>query len=408
MGVADTLGTGSNPQIPADSIAGKIKNPFSQKVVNKDRGADFPNGFEIIEYVNGKPVSPIDGTPLDNAGSYGSPLQLAGNLMPFQPFEWSGEQRLVKEYYPGNPEAAVQVLGPKEGPLNIKGRFKDKRYDPVQIPYGSSFQYTKLFEAIRKRGNLLRFGMSGLAGSWFRYGFLEDSNFKMNKLSWIDYSLTFFVVSETQPINNYFVDEPVTAPSTVNSSLITAMQNFQSTYSTIPTSMPQSIASKIQGLISTVAGAVNLVTGFVQTVLSTALEIEQTANRALGLIKNARTTLNSFRSQVDSLTHSFSTLSTQGAPAGQARDTGTNIAYIHEANAGTLSVSQLLAQMQAQFEAISVTVPKARYKVTDGDTLQNISVRFYNIADNWQAIYDHNKLNSTVLVPGTVLEIPKV
>jgi nucleoid-associated protein YgaU len=64
--------------------------------------------------------------------------------------------------------------------------------------------------------------------------------------------------------------------------------------------------------------------------------------------------------------------------------------------------------MLLRFKAMQETTPLTRYRVVDGDSLQKISGRFYSNADHWKKIYDHNKLTSTVLVSGSVLEIPKV
>jgi nucleoid-associated protein YgaU len=379
----------------SDPIAALIKNPFSTTVPNGGlRPNDFPGGFQISEYVNGV-LNPT------------SVIKWLNNAMPMQPFSWGGEQRLVKEYYPGNPEAAVHVLGPKEGPVIVKGRWKDKRFkDPSY--YGVAYQYNLALNAMRKRGNLVKFGMHGVAGDWIRFGFIEKADFKMNKLSWIDYEVEFFVVSETQPKNNYFAAPEKNSPSAVNQNLINAATAFQSTYSTVPKSMPQSLAGAINGLIGDVAKNINLVTNFVGTVISTAQSVEDSANRALGLIKNARANISKFNRQINSLVNGFSTLSSSGSAANKTRDTYTNLSYMTESMAGTHSLSAYLQQMQAQFESLSRNIPKARYKVQVTDTLQNISIKFYGVSDNWVDIYDHNKLQTTQLTPGTILEIPKL
>ena len=313
----------------------------------------------------------------------------------------------MKEYYPGNPEPAVQILGPKPGPLIIRGRFKDKRYKDPGL-YGAAYAYSQLLEQLADRGNLVKFGMHGATGDWFRYGFLERANFKMNKLSWIDYELEFFIVSDKQPVNNYFAADEKQAPASINNNLINQAAAFQSTYSAVPKSMPASIADKLNGLISGVAKNINLVTNFVNTVVSTAESIESSANRALGLIKNARADLSSFSRRIDNITHAFNSLSTQGNPAGQVRDTYTNLAYLYETHTASFALSKYLSQMQVMFEAIAQTLPKARYRVKGGDTLQNISIRFYGVSDNWTKIYDHNKLQTTLLTAGTILEIPNL
>lgn len=376
-----------------DPIAATIKNPFSTTVNNNGaRPADFPDGFEITEYVEGQ------------SSSY---LQLVGNFMPMQPFPWQTEQRIAKEYYPGNPEAVGHMLGVKQGDLTIRGRFKDKRFkDPAY--YGVSYQFALALDELVKRGNLLKFGFEGPAGKWIRWGFLEKTDFKMNKLSMVDYELTFFVVSDTQPVNNYFAADEKQAPSSVNFNLINAATDFNANYSSVPTSVPSSIADKMNQLINGVAQNVNLVTNFVQTIITTAGDVAASANRALGLIKNARASISKMGRDIDNVAHTFTSLSTATAPAQRTRDTYRNFQYLHEARAATVPMSAYLAQMQAMFTALAQQIPKARYRVKDGDTLQNISMKFYGSADYWSKIYDHNRLQTTVLVNGTVLEIPKL
>jgi LysM repeat protein len=381
-----------------DSISATIANPLTQAVKKpKLRGNDFPHGFQIFEYING--VKQGD-----------TKLVLVGNLMPFQPFEWDGEQRLITNYYAGNPEPVVQVLGPKEGPVTIKGRLKDKRYSLTDANgtsyYGVSYQFNLAINEMRKRGNLVKFGMAGPDGAWIRFGFIQKASFKMNKLSWIDYEVTFLVVSETQPINNYFSANEQAAPATVNQNLINAASSFAANYSSVPDTVPQSIAGAINGYISTVATAINTVTGFVGNIVSTAQSIQASANRALGLIKNAQATISTFNRNIDALAHGFNTLSSQGNSAGQVRDTYANISYIAETMKATLQLQLYLAQMQAQWIALSVTVPKARYRVQQNDTLQNISIKFYQTAANASVIAEHNNLTSNTLVAGTILEIP--
>jgi LysM repeat protein len=378
-----------------DPIAVLIKNPFSTSVPpGRERPQDFPGGFQISELVNGV-LNPE------------TVIRWVGNAMPMQPFTWGGEQRLVSTYYAGNPEPAIQVLGAKEGPVTVHGRWKDKRFKDPRY-YGVSYQYNLALNEMRKRGNLVCLSMQGGAGKWVRYGFIEKGEFKMNKLSWIDYEVTFLIVSETKPQNNYFAAPEKNSPSAVKQSLINAATAFQSTYSAVPKSMPLSLAGLMNNLIGDVAKNVNLVTNFVNTVVTTAQDIQASANRALGLINNARAFISKLTRTIDGFSHSFETLSTQGSAKGQVTDTYTNLAYIGETMNVANSLSALLAQMQAQFEALTATIPKARYKVQVNDTLQNISVKFFGTSANWTDIYDFNKLQTTALTPGTVLEIPDV
>lgn len=391
MSILDTSAAAGHAAI--DPIAATIKNPFSTTINNNgERPQDFPDGFEITEYVDGKPAR------------Y---LQLVGNFMPMVPFEWDREQRIAKDYYPGNPEATGHILGIKHGDLTIKGRFKDKKFkDPSY--YGVSYQYTQALEQMATRGNLVKFGFEGPGGKWIRWGFLQKPSFKLHKLSLVDYELTFFVVSDTQPVNNYFSADEKQAPVSANNQLIAAAAAFNKSFSSVPTSMPASLADKMNQLINGVAQNINLVTNFVTGIISTAQDVGNSANRALGLIKNARASISVMKRNIDNVSHSFSSFSFATTPAAKTTATFRNIAFVHEAVAGTVPLSSYLAQMQAIFTALAQTIPLARYRVKSGDTLQNISIKFYGIVDHWSDIYDHNKLQTTVLVNGTILEIPKI
>jgi LysM repeat protein len=396
MGVSDSSAASGSSSL--DTIQAAIANPFTQNVpTDKEMPQDFPGGFQITEYING----------IAQKGVPGMDLALVGNMMPMQPFPWEREQKIVKEYYPGNPEASVQIMGGQQPPLVIKGRFKDKRYKTANY-YGVSYIMSQALDEMCDRGNLLRFGFSGQKGSWWRFGFLEKNSWKLNKLSWIDYEITFQIISDQQPVNGKFAADEKQVPGQLNTTLISQAAAFQASYSAIPKTMPQSIAGLLNNIIGGVAKNIALVTNFVQTVISTASDIEASANRALGLIKNAQANISSFSRQINGLSNSFANYSSSGGSVSQAASFYTNIQYILEAQAGTVTLAQMLAQLEATFKNLSLSVPKARYKVKQGDTLQNISIRFYGVQDYWTNIYDHNKLESTVLVNGTILEIPNL
>lgn len=388
----------ANTSALLDPVAALIKNPFQQKVLpTGEMPADFPLGFCIVEFVDGVAQTPI--------------LQLVGNMMPFQPFPWGGEQKLSVEYYPGNREPSVHVMGYRDKALVIKGRFKDKRFRSPAY-YGAAYQFSQLYEELIQRGNLLKFGMNGSAGSWIRYGFLEKADFEMQKLSWINYEFTFTVVSDKQPVNNYFAQREKSAPTAINANLIAAATNLQQNALLVPTSMPQSLAGLINGYISTAATSINVVTGFVDDVISTAKDLQASADRALGLIKNARTFVATTQLSLCKLgIGGFAGLSSSSVvtnPSKNFSDSYTNIQFISEIIAALADVLTTLSLLQAKFENVSQTIPIARYRVISGDSLQKIAVRYYGNAANWEDIYKHNKLQTTVITVGQALEIPKL
>jgi LysM repeat protein len=374
-----------------DPIAAKIKNPFSTSL-GGPRGQDFPEGFRFQEIVDGRP-----------SDADGATVILRGNMMPEIPFQFGGTQKLVKDYYPGNPEPTTQVLGARESDLVVRGTLKAKRFQDDDF-YGAPEAYQQQIDLIRIKGNLLRIWL----GEWQRYGFLEETIFKMNKLSEIEYELKFSLVGFTIPTNNKFSLKSKTLPLDVNNELIAEADEFQASYTSFPDGMPRSISDVLNEAISDVAEAVNLVTNFVDTVITTAEDVQASANRAIGLVKNAKSKLSSFRRRVGALQHSFSSMSQEARASAQFKSAYNSSSHVMKAMSQTTSLSVLLARLQKQFEAIARTTPLARHRVKDGETLQRISIKFYNTADNWKKIYDHNKLTSTQLTVGTVLEIPRV
>jgi nucleoid-associated protein YgaU len=104
----------------------------------------------------------------------------------------------------------------------------------------------------------------------------------------------------------------------------------------------------------------------------------------------------------------FASLSIQLLAPGIASDQMVNSSYLHNARSTMNSLSAFLAALQVQFEAIIQTIPIGRYLVRQGDTLQNISMQYYQTSENWELLFTHNNLTTTVLTQGQLIEIPKL
>jgi nucleoid-associated protein YgaU len=372
-----------------DPIQNFIKNPFSRSA-EKPGAPDFPEGFQIFEFIDNK--EPDADKPT---------LRLTGNMLPMIPFEFGGEQRLVKDYYAGHPEPAVQVLGPKEGATVIRGKLKDKKYKDPKFD-GVSYAIADALDKMRIRGNLLRITL----GPWQRYAFLEKSTWKLNRLCEIEYELDFFVVGFEQPKNGKFATKSKLSPEATNQELIDAASDWAAEQR--DAEYGQSVGDLLNGYIGEVAAAVALVTNFVDTVITQVEDVQKAANRAIGLIKHARSTISRFRRRIGNINLSIASLSSEGNAAARFQSAINSQANLKKAATSSITLSQLLARLQAQFSSIAKQVPAGRHRVRDGDTLQKIAMRFYKRSDDWKKIYDHNNLSSTKLTVGAILEIPRL
>lgn len=357
---------------------------FGKNTQPKFPEPDFKAGFKFVEIVNGREQS-------------ADAVTLLGNLLPFQPFEFGGEQKIVKDYYPGNSEPVVQVLNPMEDDLVIRGRMKDKRYkDPAAK--GVSEELQKQIDGIRIRGNLLRITM----GEWRRYGFLQKTKFNMKTLSDIEYELTFSIVGFNEPRQCSIIQTEKNVPLEINKDLLSQLASFQAQADSIPSTVPQSIADILNDAISDVAGVVAGVTGFVDDVLSQVEDISAVLNRGIGLVRHAQGEIIRFKRRIGQLSYSLESLT--GISVG-GRYTANS--FIANTQGSGNDLQALLAQLRDRFAELAATRPLARYRVKSGDTLQRIANRFYANSEEWETIYDHNGLTSTELEVGSVLEIPR-
>jgi LysM repeat protein len=359
-----------------------IRNPFKKDVKSPFRGADFPEGFLIEELKGAK-----------------AEVRLVGNMMPMIPFTFGGEQRTKKDYYAGHSEPTVQVLGPQESDVTIKGVLKDRIYDN-EAYYGVSTEIQQAIDAIRIRGNLCRF----VLGEWERYGYIQKTNFKMNKLSYVEYEVTFLISGFNAPRNARFLQKQKLIPFEINQALIAAATQLNQDYSQIPDSVPQGIGDLINGFVSDIATEINKVTNLVDSVINTVGDIQKSIARINGLIKNIQNKVNSYKRFLSGVDPFDTNTAVQGGLTGRYE----TASFYARAIAGLGGLAALMNRYREQFNAIASNTPLGRHIVRTGDNLQKISSKFYGTADNWQEIKDYNNLTSTELVIGAILEIPRV
>lgn len=363
-----------------NSLKDSIRNPFQKDLKNPAYENDFPNGFVISEILSN--------------GDIGDVVPLIGNMLPKIPFSFGGGQRVKKDFYAGYGEPVVQVLGGEEEDISINGRFKDKRYKNDSLK-GASHEFQLLIDAIRKRGNIVKIEL----GEFHRYGIISKVKFDMNRLSEIDYNITFLIIGEKMPSNARFLEETKEAPLAINKKLIEDALAFQLSYDTIPDSVPRSIGETLNDLTSQVASAVNVVTSFVDQIITTVNDVQKSVARAKGLIKYTQNKLKNYKSFVGSI----QPFSDQQALTGKYTASKFYSAQIASAS----DMTRTLERLKLQLSTLAPSVPLGRHFIVNGDNLQKIAIKFYGSPDNWKKIYDYNKLTSTQLQVGKILEIPR-
>ncbi len=378
-------GSASSLGAPVGSLTNALRNPFSRST-NKEgleRTNDYKDGFIIEEILDG---------PRDNIK-----IVLTGNMMPFQGLERAVTIRKQKEFYPGSDEPTIHVLGYEEDDVTIKGRFYSKKYSKPEFREVAN-EMREALEEMAKRKPLVKITL----GEWVRYCVLEKVKTSEKTKADIDYEITFSLFGVNRPRNYQLVDQVNDVPIEVNTALIALASEFQKNYSSAPDYVPASIGDILNDLTSSVAQVLGVVTGFVDALISTGEDVTASLSRAVGLIRYAKNTLIQYRRRVGAISYS---LGINGVNVPKRYRTS---AYMGNSISDTLSIQELLNQLLKRFQQLSRTVPLHRHLVRIGDTLQKLSTRYYGVPDNWKKIYDHNKLTSTDLTRGVVLEIPKL
>lgn len=355
---------------------------------------DFPEGLTIVEMKDGRLLT-------------NDMITLVGEFMPHDSLTFGGTQKIVKDYYAGNSDPVVQVLGSREDNTTIRGTLKAQRISlgSVDDTRKVVLEMQKLIDAMRIRGNLVRISL----GEWRRYGFIEKVSFSMRTLTRIDYEIDFTITgfyapNESKLSNNDSRDQLVEP----NKDLTNKAVGLQKLVSTKPAEMPFTMFDTISEAISAVGKVTGSVTKFVDDSIADIQRLRLSANRAIGLIRNARAVVSRAKRSVSQLSHDVANLGSLFQKEwDQTSAAVKNIKTIEESKKQMVGISEVLKRLQKQFESIAKSLPMARHLVRQGETLQSISIKYYGAADNWVRIQDHNRLRSTVLAVGSVLEIPR-
>lgn len=325
---------------------------------------------------------------------------LEAQQLPHEKLPFGGTQRLVKDYYPGNSEPVMHVLGSQESDIEITGRFYDKQVSRA----GASINTAKLLDAFRIRGNLLEISW----GEFRRYAVLEETKFDLKTTKDIDYSLKFSILGFNPPRDCPILNKN-DVPFDINTELVAQVAKFKSLAYEEGIKLDRDLFDDLNDLISDVATAVTAVTNFVSDVIGVAEDAVRTVNRAAGVINHAMANISRFATRVRRLKFaSFNSfkIGTQLHIRPIADSFRTNI-VIRLRVKQAFAMMQLLLRMREQLQQLALKLPIARHLTQGGDTLQSVAFKYYGDSSLWLKIKEHNGLQTTTLAPGMVLEIPK-
>jgi len=374
----------------------------------------------------------------------GGTLKLTQRALPYMPLSISGKQRAEFNWYPGNPQATVQMLGPEEQTITLKGFWKDKFIQGTTAAQFISAEVNALRAALSTNSttsasvrdvaslvkivdNMRRMGRR-IVLQWdklIRYGHIIGFTQTWHTPHYCEWELEFAVaaleeprVAASTPNQTNLGDAAVQAaewakelerakvaykPATVvlAPEVLKALNEFEN--NCIRTS------NYIGGGASYVAQAISLGPNITRSVISSLAGVGTNAVTAAGAVFDVALTevfaIGTFTAAGVSLvtgeTNSFREDSLPfGVQLGAAsyqrglKNQCQTIAY-------STAVTRWAMQQQLQDEL------KASFTAKQDMDLRDVSTQFYGTPDNWRDLLIYNGLTSSRLTAGQLIWVPQ-
>lgn len=365
------------------------------------------------------PPSPSTELVLEEEG--GVTVTLKDRFLPYLPLRVEGKQRAEFTWYPGSPEATVQMLGPEEGAIRINGFWKDKFFElvqnvlvtsdtPIPVLVTNVAELVATVDTMRRMGRRITLNWGGLR----RVGHITSFTQTWHNFHDVEWDIEFSVLSQGETTVPSVSAAEITLPSLYSLALKTSLEIQQKIID--GSGLPTYLA---------VIGAVN------NAMLAGELLATATAGAigdvARGYANGVFSVTQGTRRVIANLT---STVVGLGIQANTIADTATSEALSFGIYGG-MDNAPIGAQLAANSfqRTVSDTMRKARYSFADSrrlaarqaageaskiqtytpptDTdLRTISVRYYNTDAYWQDLMIYNGLQESRVPQGALVSIP--
>lgn len=331
-------------------------------------------------------------------------LRLQGQSLPYRPVSWSGKQRVITKWYGGNPEATQQVLGPIEEPTtDVKGAWRLRKLanDPavlVENEQRFSLNTPELvrdaMESIGRSGQEVRVSWGGI----IRFGRIATWKFTHHRLEDIDWEVTFDWKSRGQKVNRVSDTELIRNLSFLE----TVFQAFADAANAM---------ERVNNIAEDTADEVIRRGRLVQAGVSRAVAL---VDRTVKNVKLPLEVINSFvaissniRSQVRGIVDE---VGNTPAELTATSDNATDMLKSWTAFHTTRQNAEQVARESRRQEDDRLRRVKPQYLDVvvgrQGQSLRDLSRRYYGTSDSWQLIADANGLANSFLEGGEVILIP--
>lgn len=370
----------------------------------------------------------------------GITLELRERALPHWPMSISGKQRAEFTWYPGSPQAVVQMLGPEEGTINLKGFWKDKFIQGSGAARKYSTTYSKNIQSgaltapeipdvatlVSIVDNMRRMGREITLqwGDIWRRGHITEFTQSWQTPHYCEWELEF-TVSALEESN--IPAQPNTATNfgdaaTQAQGWVSTKENLKFLNANLPYELTplESIRAAINDLDNGIIGFSNQITGAMQQVASYAMLPGEATKSIMTACQGAITsTVAATRNIADSaLTSVFSVGAAVSTVVGLGETAfhedglavGVQMAgmsYLRQLRSAWTQITESAtylrqnAQLQLQDDLIIAFTAKQNMDLRD------VSTQFYGTPDQWRNLMAYNGLTESRLTAGQLIWVPR-
>lgn len=348
-------------------------------------------------------------------------LTLAGRALPHRPYTLTGAQRTEFTWYPGNPEATVQVLGAEERPTTVRGAWKD-RFLSETSSSGGSVVFTAVAEfngkqvasaddlvrkvdSIRRKGQLVEVRW----GNQVRRGVMTEFTVNYDRMEDVEWEMTFGWVSQGDAAGAAVVSGQ-TDLGRVKSSWDQQADALAGALVDPPFDIG-AIEEQIASQAEAINARINEVTDAVASVATAVNDAREMAGRLNGVYDSLKQTSTAL---IETMTSAPPTelfvLATPDLQNGEPTFSATLRAesWVN----GVLSVSRSIRRQAAEAQSeIAETISNdilIVHVARQGEDLRDVATDNYGSPNGWRRLMLFNGLSQSELSAGQVVLVPRL
>jgi len=329
-------------------------------------------------------------------------IELRNRALPYRPASFPGEQRIKKSTYPGNPVSTIQVLGPNELPIELKGTWKSRYIDgdatlsgfPDLILPGIPLDAEILsaaFERLRVAGNQIEVSW----GPVVRRGVITKFVPNFQRVEDIEWTLTIEPSQRGERVAP-FVSLPSLPTIEINAALLALLDVFAGIPFFIPNVTGPLLAAEIlaQNATLTLVSSLSSISGIPSISPSQFFSVATAAEAVRGASDTIRDLA------ADQSIEDF-------IPTATIADV---LAAENWRRAASAAALVLAAEAMRAREAVRSRVADnviATTVLRENQTLRDLALLYYGSSDAWTTIADFNGFVTSTPPAGTRVKVPE-